>query len=204
MADLSELRDKVILLKARRHVLVDDVLSLETQIYDLRKEIDDTEKAQILIKSAAQSTQETLQYHISELVSLALSSVFEDPYEFKLEFVQKRGKTEAELWFVKDEHKIKPIDASGGGAVDVASFALQLALWKIGQPQTRNTLILDEPLKWLKGDDMPVKGASIIKELSEKLGIQIIMVSHSSELIDAADTVFEVTKEDGVSEVKEI
>ncbi|NIU00181.1 MAG: hypothetical protein GWN01_04340, partial [Nitrosopumilaceae archaeon] len=53
---------------------------------------------------------------------------------------------------------------------------------------------MDEPLKWLKGGDLPIKGSHMIKEISKKLGIQIIMISHSPELIEGADRVFEVKK----------
>ena len=42
------------------------------------------------------------------------------------------------------------------------------------------------------------------KTLSEKMGIQFIIVTHISEMVDVADKVFEVKKnKDGVSEIKE-
>ena len=65
-------------------------------------------------------------------------------------------------------------------------------------------LILDEPLKHLKGNDMPEKGAELIRSISEKLGIQVIMVSHDPALISEADKVFSVKIRNGISEVKEI
>jgi len=152
------------------------------------------EQAQAVIQKVAQLTQEELKYHVSELVTLALAAVFDDPYEFEVSFEQRRSQTECDLWFVRDGERVDPLTASGGGAVDVACFALRVALWSLKAHRTRPVLVLDEPLKFLKGDDLPEKGARMIREISERLGIQIIMISHQVEQIEFADRVFHVTK----------
>ena len=171
----------------------------------IQKEILQYLKASEIIKQVALQTQNELEYHLSSLVSLAMQEVFgDDAYELKINFVEKRNKTEIEILFKRGELEIDPIACSGGGAIDVACFALLLSLWVIKRPRTRNTIILDEPLKWLKGNDLPSKGAEMIKSISEKLGVQIIMVSHSPELIEASDKIFEVTKNDQISQVNEI
>lgn len=159
------------------------------------------EEAQLVIQNIAQLTQEQLVYHVSELVSLALAAVFPNPYELKIDFVLKRNRTEAELYFYRDGKKIEPMSASGGGAVDVASFALRVACWSLSQPRTRNTLILDEPLHFLKGGELPEKGSLMLKEISDKLGLQIIMVSHIPEQVEGADKVHNVVIRNGVSQV---
>lgn len=161
------------------------------------------DEAQIIIQQAAQLTQQQLEYHISELVTLALESVFDDPYKLRVVFETKRGKTEAHVYFEdRNGNAVEPLDASGGGAVDVASFALQVSLWSLGNPKTSPVLILDEPLKWLKGGSMPDKGAALLKEISSRLGIQIIMVSHSDELIESSDNLVRVQMKNRVSSIK--
>ena len=40
--------------------------------------------------------------------------------------------------------------------------------------------------------DLHHKATEMLKEISEKLGLQIIMVTHSEELIEAADKVFTI------------
>ena len=117
-----------------------------------------------------------------------------------MEFIIKRNKTECELYFVKDGELIDPLTASGGGAVDVASFALRVALWCLAPQRTRNTLILDEPFRFLSRDLM-YKAGDMLKRLSEKLGLQIIMVSHAEDLIDGANKVFQIKIKKGISEV---
>ena len=76
-----------------------------------------------IIRTVGLNTQQTLQYHVSSIASLAMDAVFDDPYELKVEFVERRNKTECDLKFVREEQEVDPIEASGVGAVDVAAFA---------------------------------------------------------------------------------
>lgn len=158
--------------------------------------------ARIILQESARLTQEQVQYRISNLATLAMESVFDDPYKIGLEFENKYGRTSANLFFERDEESIDPLDASGGGAIDVASFGLQLSLWTLRVPRSRNLFILDEPLKWLKGGSLPEKGAEMIKQISHKLGVQIIMVSHIPDQIEHADKVFRIVQKRGVSSIK--
>jgi len=160
------------------------------------------EQAQLIIQEVAKQTQSQLEYHISDVVSMALSAVFDDPYEFSLKFVDRRGKTEADIVFLREGEEVDPLQSAGGGAVDVASFALRIALWSIGKPRSRNTIILDEPFRFLSADLQP-KAGEMMKLLSERMGIQFIIVTHNKSLIDSADRVFTVSrpKEKSVVEV---
>jgi DNA repair exonuclease SbcCD ATPase subunit len=160
------------------------------------------QEAQIVIQTVAKQTQEELSNQISSIVTLALNSIFYVTYEFGIDYDPKRGKTEANLYFKKNGNKVDPIDDSGGGVVDVAAFALRIALWYLSRPRPSNTIILDEPLKFLDRKLQP-KASLLLKTLSEKLGIQFIIVSHDEGIISAADKIFEVTNKDGISEVKE-
>ena len=160
--------------------------------------------AQLILQESARLTQQHLQYRIGNLVTLAMESVFDDPYHLELLFENARGKTQASIQFMRNGEYVSPLDASGGGALDVACFGLQVSLWTLQNPKTRPVLFLDEPLKWLKGGGLPEKGAAMLQQISQKLGIQIIMVSHAPELISHADKVFQVTKKKNISTVKEL
>ncbi len=188
-------------LKGQKQQLDKDIKALETQLEETVVRRDNSEQAAAIIQEVARITQEQLQYNISELVTLALSSVFENPYTFEVEFVTKRNQTEVNLWFVKKNERIQPMYASGGGVVDIAAFALIVSLWALKNPRTRNTLILDEPFRNLSRKYLP-KASEMLKMLSSKMNLQIIMVAHPVELIEAADKVFEVTiDKKGVSHV---
>lgn len=187
--------------KGRREQLHTDLEQVEVQIKALSKHSIYCEEAQLIIQDVAQQTQAQLEYHVSELVTLAMSAVFEDPYELKVEFVQRRNRTECDLWFKREDNFINPMLASGGGAVDVAAFALRVALWSLARPRTNNTLILDEPAKFVSAN-LRTKVGGMLKEISKLLNLQIVMVSHAQELIEASDRYFEVSIKNGISQVQ--
>ena len=164
----------------------------------------DIMEAQEILQTVAQATQRELEYHISELVTLALKAVFPDPYEMHLDFVTRRNKTEADLSFsLGEETGIDPMTASGGGAVDVAAFGLRVSSWSLSRPHTRAVLLLDEPFRFLN-KALQSKASLILKEISTSLGLQMIIVTHEENLLDAADRIFETTQQKGVSRVKMI
>jgi len=185
--------------RATQEYLSEKLRNEEKSLLSLQRNANDLLEVRALFQKAAQDTQQKLEFHISNLVSTALAAVFDDPYTFQLEFVQKRNKTEAELWFVRNGEKMKPIDASGGGAVDVASFALRIAFWSLTK-KTRPLIILDEPFKHLSAD-LQNRASDMLKMLSENLGLQIILVSHINQLILNANKEFKVSLNRGRSEV---
>jgi ABC-type lipoprotein export system ATPase subunit len=57
----------------------------------------------------------------------------------------------------------------------------------------RRIIILDEPFRHLSADLQP-KASEMMKMLSDKLGIQFIMVSHEEGIIDCADNIITIKK----------
>ena len=131
------------------------------------------------------------------MVTLALSSVFEDPMEFKTSFTERRNQVELDFFFVKDGNEYDPMD-DGGGAKDIASMALRMAVWSIHK--TRALMILDEPSRNVSRD-MQGKVSEMLKMMSTELGIQMVIISHIPEIVECADKVINVVKENGVSKV---
>jgi DNA repair exonuclease SbcCD ATPase subunit len=132
-----------------------------------------------------------LRFHIKDIVQLCLDTIWPGEITFDVLFEVNRGKTEARLIFVVDGEEVDPLDADGGGLVQVAAFALRVAVWTLGT--TRNSIVLDEPFVALSDNLQPL-AAEVIKELSDKLGLQFIMVTHRKELTGIADRIFEVSR----------
>jgi DNA repair exonuclease SbcCD ATPase subunit len=198
---LNDLRQKLERKKGSQIQLQTDLQTAKSEEETISNEIINTEAAQAIIQIVAQKTQEELEYRLSEIVSLALSAVFDDPYKLKVNFVIRRGKTECDLLFEKNGEMFDPLTSSGGGAIDIAAMALRVAIWSLTQPKPRNILILDEPFRFLS-QEYQIKASIMLKELSKKLNLQIIMVSHSESLIEGADKVFQVTIRKGRSQIK--
>ena len=188
--------------KGRVEQVREDLADVKLGLGKKKEEAEDWSKVQAIIQEVAQKTQQELEYHISELVSLALSDVFPDPYKLGIEFCLRRNKTEADIYFSKEgsEERFNPISSSGGGAVDIACLALRISLWNLTSPRKRNCIIFDEPLRFLSKDLQPLAG-KMIKDISNKLGIQIIMVTHEKDLVIDADACFPISIKKGISEI---
>lgn len=199
---VQTLRRKFENLKGQQAAIKAQIKAEKSRLTALLGEHEATTQAHLILQEAAKMTQENLQYRISTLVSLAMEGVFNEPYTVHLTFEPQRGKTIANISFRTAEDNELTYEAAGGGVADVASLGLLFSLWTMQVPKTRNLLILDEPLKWLKGGNLPEKGAAMLSQISHRLGVQILMVSHSPELIEHADRVFQVTKKRGISTVK--
>lgn len=189
-------------IKGQKEELDKTIKGYEDSRECLQISLDNYEKADVIIKTCSLKTQEKLQVHIADIVSLALAAVFQHPYVVEVDFVERRGKTECDVWFVKEGNSIKPIDGAGGGALDVASIAFRLAMWSLQPNKSNNVMVLDEPFKHLSTGLQP-KANTILNEIALKLGLQLIMVTHTSseELDDEVTTKFTVKLNNGISEV---
>jgi len=178
----------------------------EEELASSKKSLRYHQKAREVIRQVGLKTQQQLSYNVGEITSMALESVLQDPYQLKLDFVERRNKTECDIIFTRRGIDIDPF-SGGGGAIDVASFSLRIASWVMSSSKSRNTLILDEPFKHLKGEETNRRMLLMLKQISEKLGIQIIMVSDErvsrEATIESTDRLFETTIKEGVTEVKQ-
>ncbi|MFA5377460.1 MAG: hypothetical protein WC455_17040 [Dehalococcoidia bacterium] len=185
----------------RRDQLQTQVVEATLQLTILSQEQEDIARSLEIIQQVAKLTQQQLEIHISELVSLALEAVFPNPYKMVLKFETRRNRSEADL-LLQDENGnlLSPMDSVGGGVVDVAAFALRIALWSLKRPRPRTVMIMDEPFRFLSAD-LQDRAGRMIKEISVKLGIQFIIVTHEENLLETADKVFKVFIKDGISSI---
>ncbi len=156
----------------------------ETELLEIAKKRQEAaEEARQLIQAVAETVQASACKQVASIVTRCLKAVFKDEaYTFRVKFSQKRGKTEAELRFERDGMEIDPVEAAGLGCVDVASFALRLSSLMLTVPKRRRVLILDEPFKFLSKEFRP-RVRRLMEKLASEMCVQIIMVTHSEELV---------------------
>lgn len=205
MTKVQQLRNQLEQQKGQKAQIEKSIALSKQETKGQKRNLRRHEQAREVIREVGLKTQQQLQYHISDITSLALEAVFDNPYELVVEFVQRRNKTECDLFFVRNGNRMNPIDSSGVGAIDVAAFALRVASWSMQYPKSRNVLILDEPFKHLKGKKPNQRVLEMIKQISEKLNFQIIMISDEriprEDIIEAADKVFEMEIVNDVTQI---
>jgi len=202
--NLEQLKIQIEQKRGRFQQLQSDKKETELNISELEEERNKIEKSRNIINIVAKQTQEQFSLKISDLVSSALESVFDNPYTFHAEFVTRRNRTECDLYFMRDGYRRSPMDASGGGVVNVASSALRIGLLMLSR--YRKVLILDEPTKDLHSKKLKKRMSNFLKEVTKKAGIQLLVFSgdEDAELISGADKVFMVTQENDISKIEEM
>lgn len=158
------------------------VKQLKKKNSEVTQELEQAQTAQAVIQKASAAIQHEVHQQIASIVSSCLATVFEDPYSFKINFREVRGKTEAEFKLVRNGKELNPLDATGGGVVDVTAFALRLACLVLSTPKRRKLLILDEPFKNLSAEYIPIARELILK-LAEQLNVQFLIVTHIQDLM---------------------
>jgi len=182
MIDLEQESGKIAALKQRMEVARSRLKSEKEAVAAATAHLEHVQAAQQVLQHLAQAVQQQAHERISRVVSSCLSAVFDDPYEFQIQFERKRGKTEARLRFIRDSLDVDPLTAAGGGLVDVAAFALRVACLVMRRPRVSRVVILDEPFRFVSREyQTRVRG--MIQQLAKDMGIQIIMVTHNSNFV---------------------
>jgi DNA repair ATPase RecN len=200
----STLRDIHELVGTKKQVH-EDIKSSRRSRDNYKTRVEDSLKARTLMQKVATEIQTELGLHLTSLVNLALASVFPEPYKLVVNFVERRGTIECDLLFRKDslgDALIQPMDGSGGGPLDVVSFALRCIFWALDTDTKRPIMFLDEPFKYVSTDLHPLCG-QMLREISKKLGMQVIMVSHLPSIIECADKIIGLEYKDGESKIWE-
>lgn len=204
---LAQIRNRLEQEKGRYNQIRQDLIAANNDLIVKRILGEIIETAQSIIQLVAQETQEQLSWKISELVTACLAAVFNDPYEFAVEFVQRRGKIECDFSLIRRGEKFDLLSSVGGGVAWVVALALRVALWNIQEEKPRPVLILDEPFHFIHSQELQERCSDLLKALSEDLGLQIIMVTgedESPEMLKRADRIFRMEKRDDKTTMRRI
>lgn len=183
--------------KLQKQVLQKQLDNQSSNKHALQNRYDDLVEARRIISEAARSTQLQFQGFVESLVTMAIQTVFpEQQYRFVMEFDLKANRSEINLLVQQGEKEpYRPEDEQGGGLLDVLSFALRVVMWSLEKPRSRPVFVMDEPFRYC--GKLTSLAGNMMKEISQKLGIQIIMVTHEDSLSEIADKSWLVKREKG-------
>lgn len=170
--------------------LAERIESMQSQREHLRKKVEDEQRevrralshlrharrAQRIIQKVAEELQNSTHQQISLVATRCLEIVFGKRYQLDILFEQKRGKTEARLSFRREDGLLlHPLKESSGGVADVASFALRLASVILSRPRGSRTIVLDEPMKNVRGDIYQTRVREMLEQIAEEMDLQFII-----------------------------
>jgi len=178
-------------------------ISLYEQIEESKQFHANLSECRDIMNIVGSLAQRKVRESIEQLVTEALQAVFGLDYSFVVETKIVRNKPEVYMLVKHLDQTYSMKDELGGGVADLISFVLRVVLWAINTPRSADVIILDEPGKFISKDLQEMFG-EMIRELSNLLGLQIIIVSHEDELINTADASYKISLEKGISKVERI
>lgn len=156
------------------------------------------EEAVGFLNSFADERQMKVQKRIEALVTYGLQTIFDESITFHVNSEQKSNRTEVSfsLRSMMGEEVVETpiLDARGGGVAAVIGFLLRLIVKLLREE--RPLLVLDETFAQLSAEYEP-RLAEFLRELVDRTGVQIVMVTHSTAFTDSADVVYRFGQKDG-------
>jgi len=180
---------------------------VKEQIDSLQKEITHLDKAGLVLNSIGEERQLKAQDTIEQLVTRGLQQIFDDSLSFHI--IQSVKAKAANVDFVvrttfADGGIVDTpvMDARGGGLAATIGFLLRVVILLLKNGKDKdNILILDETFAHVSDEYLEGVG-EFLRELVDKTGIQIVMVTHQPVFGEYADAVYRFTAVNGKTKVE--
>lgn len=179
-------------LQGKREALSHRIEGLEVDVARLRSHKSLLDKVAIVLKKLVdRATKEDLT-KIEEFVTSGLQKVFYDQdIECKIRTTSKTGVSKLAIVGKQGPVEGPFLTTFGGGAWNVASFLLRIIV--ILRTKMRRRIFLDESFSKLSDKYQPAM-SELVSSLAEKLGFQILLVTHQPTFAEHADRVYRAKK----------
>lgn len=155
----------------------------------LRARLELHDKVVALLTSIGEKAQQTAQRQVEELVTRALQVIFGEELSFRLAPAVRRDQAVLDFMLVSSYGtttiETPVLEARGGGMAAVVGFVLRLVVLLL-TPGARRFLALDETFAHVSESYVP-RVAEFLREVADKAGVQLILVTHSTGYGDVAD-----------------
>lgn len=178
------------------------------ELVDLADNVIVYERVNSLLNSIGEHRQFAAQNAIEQLVTRGLQTIFDDSLSFHI--IQDVKARRAEVSFIVrttllDGTKVDTdvLNARGGGLAATVGFLLRLVVLLLRYDGKRDILmVLDETFAHVSAEY--VEGVrDFIRQVVDKTGIQVLMVTHQPEFAEAADKVYRLSIKNGKTVVQE-
>lgn len=188
----------------QRETLLTQKKTFQDKLSVLTTNADVAVKASAFLQTLSDQTRQQIIDKISGIVTDALQKIKDPNLEFKMALTTERNQVDVSF-YVKNtitgqEYDI--LDSCGGSIADIVTYPLKISLLLKWEPTLSRVLILDENFKYVSVADQEPLG-EFVRQVSDKLSLQTILVTHSPTVASKAHRVFEVTNEGTVSKVEE-
>jgi len=200
--NLDQITNQYDKLAAKKILLINDLSQKKSILRKAKREVKNNQDTRSLLNKAIETIHEIFKNEIQGTITDAVKKVFGRDLEFELRSEEKYNGIESRIIIKENGEEMEPEDDLGGSIIDIISFCFRIILWNMSSPRTRNVFVLDEPFKWT-GKLIEFTGI-ILKQISEQMKIQLIVITHEDSLINIADRIFIIIHDGVESKVKTI
>jgi DNA repair exonuclease SbcCD ATPase subunit len=199
---LKEKEEAFISLKAKRELLKSQLEEAQIKKEKSERELDTCEKACALISTAAEKAVSRVSSVFEDIVTPVLKHILGDEYSFKVQWARSSSSAPSAEFLITSPSGSGLIDINpkykGGGVRDVIGFALRFSFLCLAR--NSGLVVLDEAFSQLDRERL-ANMAQSLRYIQEKLGHQIVFITHDQDYIDHADRVVKVEYTGGKSKV---
>ncbi len=154
------------------------------------------QKTALFCSAMLEHTQKSLEDTFSNIGSAALNKIFGDDKKLKFSFDKNKKKNPSvnieisQHWDKDDDLITNIMEAEGGAMIDIVALGLRLAMIKLISPEQKGPIFLDEICRYISKNDSIRATGEFLREISDKLNKQLIIITHTPELFNYADKLF--------------
>ncbi len=178
--------------------------AVQAEVLDLTTRVDAYTRAAAVLTRIGEERQEQAHRTIENLITRGLRTIFDDTLSFHLVPVVRGNRPEIDFVVRSDLDgttvDTPVMDARGGGLAAIVGFLLRLVV-ELLSPRRDAPILLDETFAHVSAEYEP-RLAEFLRDLVDRTGIQIIMVTHSDAYADTADTRYRFRLTRGVTHVE--
>ena len=192
-------------LQTYRDVLKSQASRFEKEEAAARYQVDLYQKCSEIFKQWLDDSLEKNTTSMADLATTALRHTIHDQ-QLTFKIKQEPKYNRISIKFVLEENSPNgivegnPLDSYGGGAAAVISLVLRLAV--MARMGMGNLLLLDESMYFVSNMYVP-GAAAFMRQLAERTGVNILMVTHNPEFLTHAHVAYEGRK-DGSLKLRKI
>ena len=190
---IDNMSKQLIISKNKNELLQSKIKELQKQIQVSKQNLRLGMQAIDFIQKCANHERSIVKDKVQSVITDALKEIYGNQYSIKFDYSMKRNKTSVDIYLTKHTQIgdiIRKQDGFGGGVSDVISLPLKL-LVLLALKDNAKILIADEPGKHM--DQRIDKFGYFLKAVSDKLGIQLIILTHHASLAQFADSVYQIS-----------
>lgn len=187
--------------QAENGVILRQISAKRNEIISLSETYVLAKEALAFLETIANERRLELRSGVEGLLTEAVQTVYNTDYGIELTYDTKNNRSYLEVLIT---HKTdgglvrRPMRGHGGGMADTVSIPLRL-LVILGAKGIDRVCFLDEAYKHLPSERVDAVG-QFLRDVSERLGVQIIMATHHKSLKEYADKTFEIGHEEETDE----